>query len=155
MTGTSGAGRWQYRSRMLLSCNDWNDSGCSGCHRLAVPAGKPQLVAQLHSEPTVHAIGLAHSCVPDMQTLRLQLPRKMSGCRRSNLHALLLHHNVNQLHSAFLLQLTGVSAKISSKRAIIQHKGRETKKNARSLLAAIRRHLVPAHADENYVLSIK
>ena len=141
------------RRRTLLSCNDWNYSGCIGFHHLAVPAGESQLVAQLHCQPTVNALGLADGRVPDAQQLMLKLSSKDAMiCGRSNLHALLLHHDVNQLHAAFLLQLTGVTDSTMSQHNKL--KAGETKiqaaanrgHNSRSLLAAIRRHLVPAHS---------
>jgi len=71
---------------------------------------------------------------------------------RSSLHALLLHHDVNQLHAAFLLQLTGVTDTTMSQ--LNKLKAGETKihaaankgHNSRSLLTAIRRNFVPAHS---------
>ena len=156
MAGASGARRKLHCSRTLLSCNDWNYFGCSGFHHLAVPAREPQLVAQLHCEPTVNALGLADGRVPAAQQLMFKLSSKDERiCGRSSLHALLLHHDVNQLHAAFLLQLTGVTDSTNKLKAgdTTTQAAANRRHNSRSLLAAVRRHLVPAHADENRMVS--
>ena len=53
----------------LLCSDNGNNFGNRSCHDFAVPARKPQLVADLHGKPAVQTLGLTGGCVPDKPVL--------------------------------------------------------------------------------------